>query len=177
MARQGAVFFAATGLIAGAASIQNLLSIENPAPAGKQQGPLTVIIRQVSPRVVANAAAATPFLVHWGRTTGLPTVGTVLTAQKRLTSDAAPQAIVRQAPTATPAAGDMGVTIPGAFVTAAGWSAPGCDDFVPPYEPDTQLVVLAPGEGVVVWADANSTSWFHSVRVMWHEGQPYLRTQ
>lgn len=175
------VYFAATDLINGNVAAQNLLSIENPAVASPPTSvpARLVVVRFVAARGISAAAAIVPFLYRLARTTapGFPSAGTPLTAQKRRSIDPAPVAIVRSGPTATGAAGCIASAQPGLVITAAGAAVPSETDLVKATQPDPRCIILAPGEAVLVSADANTADWRHSVCVEWHEGPPILRVQ
>ena len=153
---------AATTLINGAASAQNLLSIENPTGSGK-----IVIVKRLGVTAVVVAVAATNFLYRLGRHNGFPTNGTTITATKRLTSDPDPVAIVRQSPGGS-ITNNMWVGSPGSVITAVGHMQP-----FPLCAIDTNNdigdVILHPGEALIMLADANDTDWRHFSHVLWQE--------
>jgi hypothetical protein len=153
-----------SGQIAGAASTQNLLSIENPTGSGK-----TVAVKRIEvqgPTVTVSLTLKFLYLV--GRTTGLPTVGTTLTAQKRATADATAVAVVRQGPTATAATGNMWSGTGEQLFTAVG-SGNAFQNIAFGESRESDDVLLAPGEGLLVRAETNNTGYFHSVDVSWEE--------
>jgi hypothetical protein len=159
----GAYRCGSSAFVAGLASAQNLLSIENPSASG-----VTVAIKRVEIQGVfaSTTASATAFLYHVGRTTAIPSAGTALTAQKHQTTDAAPKAIVRTAPTATAATGDLWTTAPGTGSSNSPAMLP-VPLFAESRESDDLL--LAAGEALLVRADTNTTNWRHSVDVSWEE--------
>lgn len=157
------VYGAATLQIAGTVAAQNLLSIENPVASGK-----VVYVRRITISGMATASVAVNYQYLLGRTTAVPTGGTTLTAQKRQTADAAAAAIVRQAPTATAAAGSIwagsgflssaSATIPAGQLSA--WDSVGNEN---------DDIVLAAGEGLLVSAGGNATNARHSIALVWEE--------
>jgi len=151
-----------TGVIAGTVAAQNLVSIENPVASGK-----TVYVKRFHITAVGVAAASTSYRYTLGRTTAVPTAGTVLTAQQRATADAAPVAIVRSVPTATAATGSY-------------WSGAGVLSAVNATMPLAELealrelresddIVLAAGEGLLLIAEANDTDLRHTAAICWEE--------
>jgi hypothetical protein len=161
-------YFAATTMINGSASAQNLLSIENPA------GSLTnLYIKRMSITAILTANTAVAFAFHCARTTGLPTGGTVQTAQKQASACLDPNAIIRQAPAATLAAGRIWTSMPAIPVQigipATGFAGgPTFHEAIFDAVPE-EFIILAPGEGLMVMADANAAVWRHRVRVLWSE--------
>lgn len=150
--------------ITGAAAAQNLLSIENPSASG-----VTVAVKRVEiqGQFGSTTASTTKFLYSVTRTTALPSAGTALTSQKHATADGTAKAIVRTAPTATAATGPLWSIGPGvgnANDPASGLQLP---VFAEGKESDDLL--LAPGEALLVAAAANTTAWAHSVDVSWEE--------
>ena len=151
-----------TGVIAGTVAAQNLVSIENPVASGK-----TVYVKRFRITAVGVAAAPTSYRYTLGRTTAVPTLGTVLTAQKRATADATPVAIVRSVPTATAATGSY-------------WSGAGVLSSVNATMPlaahealaelrESDDIVLAAGEGLLLIAEANDTDLRHTIAICWEE--------
>lgn len=156
----------ATALITGAASAQNLLSIENPVGSGVQ-----VIVKKMTVGGVVNAVATTIFLYRMGRNNTFPTGGTTVTATKRETDDPSPVAIVRSAPAGS-ITNTMWSAAPGVVL---GTLAATAVSFVPNVlcainsDSDTQDIVLQPGEALILLADTNTTGWRHYVTVGWQE--------
>lgn len=163
-------FFCASNLIGGSSSAQNLITLENPADSNLQY-----IVKRVLVQGVVNAASTTPFLYHLKRTTALPTGGTTLTAQKRLTSDADPTAVVRQIPTVTGATGNIWVGSPGVVLSGGLLGGPVSVPITLAEIVKTDLEddspMLAPGEAFLVSVDANTSSWNHYVILYWLEVQ------
>lgn len=153
----------ASGAIAGTAGAQNLMSIENPVGST-----VNVYIKRVVVSVVSNAAATTKYQYTLGRTTAVPTGGTILGIQKKRTSFATAQAITRQAPTATAVAGSIW-TSAGMVSAANSTVLPQLLEAVNPQE-EIDDIVLAPGEGLLVAATGNDTDITHSVSMTWQEG-------
>lgn len=153
-----------SGQIAGAASAQNLVSIENPTASGR-----TVYIKRIEiqgPTVTVSLTLKFLYLV--GRTTGVPSAGSTLTSQKHATSDSAAVAIVRSGPTATAASGNMWTTTGEQLFTAVGaGNAFQNVGFAEGRESDD--IVLAAGEGLLIRAETNNTGYFHSVDISWEE--------
>lgn len=155
-------YFANSGIINGAAAAQNLLSIENPIGSNK-----SVFITRIDVNGMIAANFSTAFLYSVTRTTAIPSGGTVLTAQKRKTTDSANSAIVRQAPTATEATGSIWVGSPG--LTVAGYnSSPKYETSFTTENEDFEIL-LTPGEGLLVNAGVNAVGWRHYVNIRWSE--------
>lgn len=153
-----------TTQITGAASAQSLLSIENPTGSGR-----TVAVKriEIQGQFASATASTTAFLYTVARTTAIPSAGTALVAQKHQTTDAAAAAIVRTGPTATAATGVLWSVGPG--VANANDPASGLQMPVFAEARESDDLILAPGEAVLVAAAANTTSWRHSVDVSWEE--------
>lgn len=155
-------YSAATSLITGSGSSQNLASIENPSASGK-----TVFVRRITLMSTVGAAASAKFLFHVGRTTATPSSGTTLTAQKHKTGDSSPVAIVRSVPTATAATGDIWVGTPGTQVSNAAYVGVPLDALKGIVEFDD--IQLDASEGLVVSAEANDIDFSFSVSFSWVE--------
>jgi len=154
-------YAAATGIIIGTVGAQNLMSIENPAASGKN-----VFIKRIRVSINAGNTARADALVHVGRTTAVPTGGTVLTAQKMATSFGAAVGIIRSIPTATAATGDIDTTmIP---ITENNTTRPVFSwTWQPMYE--LEEITLAAGEGVLVRVDASDVDLNFNISVLWQE--------
>jgi hypothetical protein len=155
-------YYASSALITGAATEQELLTLENPAGSGR-----TMYVNRVEVNGVIDSRFTTAFLYRVERTSALPTGGTTLTAQLRDTSDSAAVGVVREEPTATSAAGSIWVGSPG-VLTKDGLHTNGIFQAVATFE-ERKEIVLAEGEAVVVVAAANSTDWEHWVTIQWNE--------
>jgi len=155
-------YYASSSLIAGQATNQNLLSIENPISSGR-----TIYINRIEVNGVIDSRFTTAFLYHVGRSVATPTGGTALTAQLRDTGDAAVTGIVRQEPTATAASGSIWVGSPG-LLTKDGQQNSGLFQAVAIFE-ERKEIVLSEGEGILIWAEANDIAWDHWVIVHWNE--------
>lgn len=153
---------AATALIPGVASSQNLFSIENPVGSGKG-----VVVKKMIVGGVVAATATTIFLYRMGRNNSFPTGGSTVTATKRESDDPNPIAVVRSGPTGS-VTNTMWCNSPGVLVTAAGAfvsSVPAIIDS----DNDFNDVLLSSGEAVIVIADTNTTNWRHFGYVYWQE--------
>ena len=149
------VYHAATSIINGSTSAQNLASIENPASATSD-----IIVNEIYITGVSAAVATAVFAYHVGRTTVTPSGGTTLTSQKESSLYPSTAAISRQTPTATAAAGDIWAGIAGPIITAVGKAL--SDTF----KIDVSIR-LAPSEGLLVRADANTANRRHNVTFKW----------
>lgn len=156
-------FACSINLLTGAATPQNLFSIENPAASGR-----SVIIKRLAVDGVANATATVVFLYRVGRTNGLPSGGTTQSAQKSQSNNPSPVAVIRSSPSGSLAAGSMWVYSPGVVATLVGSIVPNIDHAVDS-ELEVNDVVLFPGEGLIIKADANTTAWSHFGWVVWQE--------
>ena len=155
----GEYYFATTG-ITGAISAQNLLTIENPSGST-----VNVLVTHIRVRSVLTVLSTTVYAHKIGRTTAVPTGGSTQTAQKQISSDSSPTAIVRTGgPTASFATGLIMASSPGLAITAAGVFIPTITELTPDHP-----ILLAPGEGLLVGAEANLTTWTHFVSVAWQE--------
>lgn len=152
---------------AGAASAQNLLSIENPTGST-----ITVYVKRAQFMGIGNGAnnVSTFPLYQLTRTTAVPTGGTTQTAQKRRTTDATPQAIVRTGPTATAASGLLWAGSPG-FPQQGNRSgtAPIQIEALRGLHEDDDIT-LAAGEAILFLVTTNDTNWQHLAMVSWQEG-------
>lgn len=156
-------YYAATTLIAGQASAHNLFSIENPSGSGK-----FVIVRRMGVNGVAAAVATALFVYRMGRASVFPSGGITQPATKRLSSQPSPVAIVR----ASPAGGvsdNMWTGSPGTLITAVGHVTSHPLQLALDAVDDEGDVVLAPGEALIMIADANDTDWRHFGSVRWQE--------
>jgi hypothetical protein len=156
-------YCASSNVLAGTVGAQNLLSIENPAASG-----INVVVHKITVSGVQSVLSALVFSYHLGRTTALPTGGTTLTAQKRNTNSVNATAIVRTGPTATAAAGQIWAMAPPLIlgITLSGVSPFFHQDALDNLD---EALILAPGEGLLVSADGNLTTWSHTVGVWWGE--------
>lgn len=163
-------YCASTNLVTGSGSAQNIASIENPTASVK-----TVIIKRLTLGGVVNAVSSTAFLYKVGRTTGVPSSGTTLTIQKRDSNDPTASAIVRSGPTATAAGGSIWVGSPGIVlgtgILGNGAAIAGTNPYFTTLDSTLEIndIILAPGEGLLFTADANSTSWVHFSTFWWQE--------
>lgn len=156
-------YFASYGFVAGAASVQNLFSIDNPANSGR-----SIAIKRFGIDGVANAGTTVAFLYHLGRTFVTSSSGTVQSAQKRATTDQTPVAVCRTGQSSSYQPGSIWVYSPGIVGTLVGSMVPSLTEAV-----ETQLevneIILAPNEGLAVKADTNATAWNHFGFVFWQE--------
>lgn len=156
---------AATSLIGGSGSAQNLLSIHNPNGSGKN-----VYVRRIMITPAAIAVSNVKFAYRIGRTTGsLPSGGSTLTSQKHATADATAVAVVISAPTASADTGDLWTAAGPNYVTAASAFAPSPLIAFAEGNPEDDIV-LAPNEGLLVRAEGNDTDMSHVVNIAWSEG-------
>jgi hypothetical protein len=151
-----------SGAIAGTVAAQNLISIENPAAST-----ITLYIKRILISSAATSAASVKFLYRIGRTTAIPTGGTVLTDQKKATSNPAAQGIARLVPTATAATGNMDAVFGPVLQNAASIGFTGY--IFQSYSPADDIV-LEPGEGLLVYADGNDVDLSHVVSITRQEG-------
>jgi hypothetical protein len=157
-------YYCGTGRIAGSAAAQNLASIENPAASGK-----TVYVKRSNVQGQVAVVSIVLFDYLFGRTAALPTLGTVLTSQKQSSSAPAPVAIVRSAPTAAAAAGNLWSVTAGNNGAAPGPFAPQLLEALSEKR-ETDDIVLAAGEALLMRAEANLATWSHQVNFAWDEG-------
>lgn len=154
--------------VTGSVATQMVASITNPTGSTNN-----VYIKHINVcGILGNASgSAQKFFYHVGRSAGTPSAGTTLTVQKNRTSQPNPFGIVHMNPTVTPSAGGMWYGSPGLIISGSGGASfvpTPFDIFQEPREGDD--VVLAVGETLVVWADANNTGWTHGVSFSWDEG-------
>ncbi len=155
---------AATAIITGSASLQNLLTLENPSASNRN-----LYVKRIKIQGQCASSSTTHFSYRVSRTTALPSGGTTLTNVKMALGAPTGQGVARQAPTATAATGDLWAGMPGLVITAAGASNPVelvcLDD-----ENEVSDLMLSPGQAVLVRAEANTTNWRHTVSIHWTEG-------
>jgi hypothetical protein len=118
------------------------------------------VVNSITVTGTNTALSTTQFLYHVGRTTSLPTGGTSLTAQQVASSYPVTNTVVLSAPTATASSGDLWTAQGEPLITAVG-------QFLPVVATYQANIVLAPGESLLVRADANGASWKHSVVFSW----------
>ena len=168
MANYG-LYLGSTDAINGSNSAQNLFSIENPISSS-----VNLIVKQIRVRGILTSDTTTVFSYHCGRTDGLPSGGTVLTAQKQRTSYSDANGIVRLQPIGTLAAGQIWSTTPsipiiiGAPLTGI-TAGPEFEEQVFDTINEEENLILAPNEGLMVTVDANATTWRHTIRIYWGE--------
>lgn len=155
-------YFSNSGLITGAASTQNLLSIENPSGSGK-----SVYITQIDVNGSVSAVSSVSFLYNITRTSSLPSSGTILSSQKRKTTDTSPSAIIRENPTATASSGSIWSGFPGFAVT--GFESRSKNNIAFCATDEDYEILLLPGEGLLVNVGSNSIDWKHFVNIRWCE--------
>jgi len=155
-------YYFGSDLITGSASDQNLISLENPAGSG-----INIYLNRVIINGTVTARFTSTFVYRLSRTTGLPTLGTVQTAQLRASSDIAPSGIIRLVPTATAAAGNLWTGSPG-VLTKDGSHHKGTSEAVATFE-ERKEIILAPGEGILIAADANDSNWSFWANLHWYE--------
>lgn len=155
-------YYASTSLIAGSATEQELLSLENPIGSGR-----TIYINRVDVSGTIDFSFTTPFLYRFERTTVLPSGGTTLTDQLRDTSGSVAVGIAREEPTAISAAGSIWVGSPG-VLTKDGQHNSGIFQAYATFD-ERKEIVLAEGESVVIVAEANAVDWEHWVTIQWNE--------
>lgn len=153
--------YAAFVQVAGTTGAQNIVSIENPAASGR-----VLRIRCIDLTITAVAATTAAPNIKMGRTTAVPSAGTSQTIQEKNNSGAAAVGIVRSAPTATAASGDMlGAVMP--FGTAA-INSQAYQVFQA--EDPADEIVLAASEGFLVRTDGASDVDFRiGVTIHWLE--------
>lgn len=137
-------------------------------PLGTDTNPLVTTVPPYSRTTFASVHGvvtglfSSAFGYSVSRTTSTPTGGSAISPFKRLSSDPAPIAVFRASPTATAAAGPAKTRSPGVLL---GLSVTG--SFVcPPFDlllalREVDAVVLAPGDGLLIHAAANSAGWTH----------------
>lgn len=156
------IYYYATGPVAGSANAQNIVSIANPAASTAR-----VAVTRVVVNGVLTVASLTAAVYRVGRTTGEPASGSTQTPTKQLTSQDDPQAVIRTGPTAT-MGGLIWSSSPGVILALGAGAFPiTMEQTESPI--GGPLVVLAPGEGLLVAADANLTTWTHYVSMTWTE--------
>lgn len=153
----GGLYMATSGPIGGSVSGQNIFSVENPVSSTEN-----IRVVRASVHGVVTGLFSSAFGYSVSRTTATPTGGSAISPFKRLSSDPAPIAVFRASPTATAAAGPAKTRSPGVLL---GLSVTG--SFVcPPLDlllalREVDAVVLAPGDGLLIHAAANSAGWTH----------------
>lgn len=157
---------AATALITGAASTQNLWGIQNDSTAAEGR---LVIVRRIEV-MGANSVASTAAFQYRLSKSGTQSAGTTLTVVKMNPDDPTALATVRTSPTATASGGDMWVANPGLTITAAGATNPTQLSALGNAADGYSQYVLLPGEALLMRADTNTTNWRHCVSVSWIEG-------
>ena len=164
-------YYAGSSLITGSASAQNLLTLENPAGSTTNIRLDRVIIKGYPV-----GTSTIGFLYSMNRTTGLPSGGTSLTIEQRLTTEPAAQGVVREQPMATAASGNFWVGSPGVFLSGGGSGGPAgsasanLETLEARFE--REEITVLPGEAIVIRAGANSTDWRHWVNISWFEVTP-----
>lgn len=149
--------------LTGSAAAQNIASIENPAASGK-----VLYVRRIKVSASATAAAIVNFQIRLGRTTAVPTGGTTQTAQQRATADAAAVGIIRSGPTATAATGNLWAAAGPSFQNnptvyaseISAWDSQSLEE---------EDIVLAAGEGLLLFAEANDVDFNLTVSFSWGE--------
>lgn len=155
----GEYYFATTG-ITGAISAQNLLTIENPSGSA-----VNVLITNIRIHSALSILSTSVFSHKIGRSTAVPSGGSTQTAQKQLSSDSSPTAIIRtNSPTATFATGLIMSGTPGIAITAAGIFIPRVTEIT-----NDHPILLVPNEGLIVGVEVNLITWTHFVSIAWTE--------
>lgn len=154
-------YYAGTDLIAGSDTIQNLISLENPVVSDTN-----LFLSGISVGGVAVSNFTTPFLYYVTRTIGLPTDGIVLVSQKRSTSDAPPEGIVKTSPVVVSDLGALWVGSPGQV--SVGISNINVFESLNS-DLEKNEIVIAPGEAILIWAEENSNDWTHWINLRWNE--------
>jgi hypothetical protein len=166
-------YFCGTPLITGSATIQVLTTLENPFTSSRN-----LYLKRIEIQGTVNAVSTIQFLYRLGRTSSgtMPSGSSqlILQSQKHASADANPSGFVRYAsgtiaPSCSFALGDAWSSSPGVFQTAAGQFVPYILTFSAG-ERETSDIVIAPGEGIAIRADPNTTGWKHSVDFFWDEG-------
>jgi len=151
-------------LITGAVAAQNLLTLENPSGSG-----INIYINRIAVGGVIASNSTIVFTYDVLRTSGLPTGGTTLSLATIDSSNPAATAVIRQEPTATGTGGLFWTISPGLVSNKGSMSTNNFEAFRP-MEEDSEII-LAPGEGLLVMANANSTDWYHWVSILWSEAE------
>lgn len=138
------------------------MSIENPASSEQ-----LVYINKATLKGTTSAQSAILFMYHLGRTTAMPTGGTLASIQKSRSTIEPGQAIVRVAPSATAASGDKWTDSYGPFSTGI-IPLPLSDCINSRGEDDDEI--LEPGEALLFWIDANAITFKHWANIRWQEG-------
>ena len=154
-------YYFGSGTITGSATTQNLISLENPSGSGRN-----LYLNRVLVNGTLSDKFTTPFVYRLARTTALPTGGTLQTSQKRDSGDSSAVGVVRLAPTATAAAGSLWTGCPGVSDKTTFFQSLTDPVFT---SEEKREIVLAPGEAVVVIANANATTWSHWTNIHWNE--------
>ena len=151
--------------LTGAAGTQFILTIECPVST------VNVYVKRVTISITTNGATAlTNYIYSLGRTTGLPTGGTTLTAQKKTTAFPAAAAIVRTAPTVTAATGSM-INVQGSiYQNNTADVARLVEVFNNVGGSELDDIVLVNGEGLLLSATGNDVDIQHIVSIEWQEG-------
>jgi hypothetical protein len=156
-------YYAGSNLIPGSAATQNLFSIGNPIGSS-----VSIRVYRMDVRGNTTSNSSTAFLYKLRRTSGLPSGGTILSSVNRESSDPAASGIIRSAPTATATGGSLWSAAGGTYSNNAGLSLSNVHQGLM-VNFERNEFVLAPGEGLVVTADANTINWTHVVNVAWNE--------
>lgn len=157
-------FLATSGGITGSVAAQNLLSIENPVG-----NTWNVFVKNINAQGAVVALSAAVFSYKASRTTGAPSGGISITAFSKVSSATA-TAVLRSAPTATAAGGALSSVNAGTLLglAASGSFTPAQLGMFDTEETD-DAIMLAPGEALLVHAEANSADWTHYVNIEWAE--------
>ena len=148
-------YYGAIGEVTGQVAALNIASIENPAGSGRR-----VYIRKIRFSTFSNVGALAGF-VQIGRTVAIPSAGAASTIQKRAVSDTNEVAIVRITPTVVAVAGTMF----GIFTSTITGN-------INILELSDALIILAPGEAILVNTVVDSSNQFFTTSFEWFEVTP-----
>jgi len=154
-------YYFGSDLILGSGSIQDLITLENPIGSG-----LNLYINKITINGTVDSRFTTAFLYRISRTTGLPSGGTTQTPQLRNSNDTSPTGIIRTSAIVTSATGNLWTGSPGIMTKDGSHNVR--LEAIAAFE-EKKEIVLIPGEGVVISADPNSSSWRHWINLHWNE--------
>lgn len=159
-------YFSSSELINGSNLSQTLITIENPEDSN-----VDVCINKIDVNGVVTGTFSTPFLYAVSRTSSLPADGTVLSFQKRISSDGYSESIVRQLSTASFDAGFICVCSAGIQDGGSGSVNRPKSDVLFFTDNENLEIILKPGEALGVVAGENSNNWRHYVNISWSESE------
>lgn len=158
------IYYANTGFITGSSSAINLMSLENPADNASLIQVLRAFVRSVPTGLLSTT---TPFMQVLSRAMNVAS-GSVVTAGQQNTLDPGSACVVRQSPVGSAVSGSIWSDSPGSIISFSGLAGPGSLNEAFP-QPNTNSLILQPGEAVMFYVGTASTSWKHWCSITWVE--------